>query len=110
MELLSELSRGLARAQSVDDLLVLVGECLRSIGLRGFVVALDGDTLVPLADVFEIVHSHHHGHVQAIRTAMTQLGFESLIASRPSRDRDFSSISGLHAPIWTSASCGESRG
>src|SRR5712692_4854523 len=49
---------------------------------------LRGETLVPLADLFEIVHSHHHGHVQAIRIAMTQLGFESLIASRPSRERD----------------------
>src|SRR5712691_6273909 len=49
---------------------------------------LRGETLVPLADLFEIVHSRHHGHVQAIRTAMAHLGFESLIASRPSRDRD----------------------
>lgn len=49
---------------------------------------LRGETLVPLADLFEIVHSHHHGHVQAIRIAMKQLGFESLIASRPSRERD----------------------
>lgn len=49
---------------------------------------LRGETLVPLADLFEIVHSRHHGQVQAIRTAMTQLGFESLIASRPSRERD----------------------
>jgi transposase len=49
---------------------------------------LRGETLVPLADLFAIVHSHHHGHVQAIRTAMTQLGFEALIASRPSRERD----------------------
>ena len=49
---------------------------------------LRGETLVPLADRFEIVHSHHHGHVQAIRVAITQLGFESLIASRPSRERD----------------------
>ena len=49
---------------------------------------LRGETLVPLADLFEIVHSHHHGHVQAIRTAMHQLGFEALIASRPSRERD----------------------
>jgi len=49
---------------------------------------LRGETLVPLADLFEIVHSRHHGQVQAIRAAMTQLGFESLIASRPSRERD----------------------
>ena len=31
---------------------------------------LRGETLVPLADLYAIVHSHHHGHVQAIRTAM----------------------------------------
>ena len=49
---------------------------------------LRGETLVPVADLFEIVHSHHHGHVAAIRTAMKQLAFESLIASRPSRERD----------------------
>ena len=49
---------------------------------------LRGETLVPLADLFDIVRSQHHGHVQAIRTAMTQLGFESLIASRPARERD----------------------
>src|ERR1035437_531052 len=49
---------------------------------------LRDETLVPLADLFAIVHAHHHGHVQAIRTAMTQLGFEALVASRPSRERD----------------------
>ncbi len=49
---------------------------------------LRGETLVPVADLFDIVRSQHHGHVQAIRTAMTQLHFESLIASRPSRERD----------------------
>ncbi len=49
---------------------------------------LKGETLVPVADRFEIVRSRHHGHVQAVRTAITQLGFESIIASRPSRERD----------------------
>jgi len=49
---------------------------------------LRGETLVPLADLFEVVDSHLHGHVQAIHLAMHQLGFESLIASRPSRERD----------------------
>ena len=49
---------------------------------------LKGETLVPVAELFEIVHSRHHGHVQAVRAAMTQLGFESLIASRASRERD----------------------
>jgi hypothetical protein len=49
---------------------------------------LKGEALVPLAGLFEVVHSQHHGHVQAVRTAMDQLGFASLIASRPSRERD----------------------
>lgn len=48
---------------------------------------LKGERLVPVADLFEIVHSRHHGHVQAVRAAMHHLGFESLIASRPSRER-----------------------
>jgi Transposase DDE domain len=49
---------------------------------------LKGETLVPVAELFEIVHSRHHGHVQAVRAAMAHLGFESLIASRASRERD----------------------
>jgi hypothetical protein len=48
---------------------------------------LKGETLVPVAELFEIVRSRHHGHVQAVRAAITHLGFESLIASRPSRER-----------------------
>jgi len=50
--------------------------------------ALRGEKLVPVAELFEIVRSVHHGHVQAVLTAMKQLGFESLIASRPCRERD----------------------
>ena len=49
---------------------------------------LKGETLVPVAELFEIVHSRHQGHVQAVRAAMTRLDFESLLASRPSRERD----------------------
>jgi hypothetical protein len=49
---------------------------------------LKGETLVPVADLFEIVRSRHHGHVQAVRAAMQHLRFESLVASRPSRERD----------------------
>ena len=49
---------------------------------------LKGERLVPVAELFEIVRSRHHGHVQAVRAAMKQLGFESLVASRPSRERD----------------------
>lgn len=49
---------------------------------------LKGERLVAVAELFEIVRSRHHGHVQAVRVAMKQLGFESLIASRPCRERD----------------------
>jgi protein tyrosine phosphatase (PTP) superfamily phosphohydrolase (DUF442 family) len=34
------------------------------------------------------VASPHHGHVQAVRTAMRRLGFEALLAARPSRERE----------------------
>jgi diguanylate cyclase (GGDEF)-like protein len=54
LEPLSELSRGLARAQTVEELVVLTGECLRTVGLRGCVVGLEGDTLHVLADPGEI--------------------------------------------------------
>lgn len=50
--------------------------------------ALRGETFVALAERLEIVRSIAHGHVQAVRAAMQRLGFESLIASRASPERD----------------------
>jgi hypothetical protein len=38
--------------------------------------------------LFAVIASAHHGHVQAVRTAMQRLGFDALIAARPSRERD----------------------
>jgi len=49
---------------------------------------LKGDKLVKASDAFEAIASRHHGHVQAVLVAMRRLGFESLIASRPSRQRN----------------------
>lgn len=49
---------------------------------------LKGEKLVPVGELFETTRSFHHGHVQAVRTAMRRLGFESLLASRPSRERE----------------------
>ena len=49
--------------------------------------ALKGEAFAPVAELFEVVASAHHGHVQAVRTTMQRLGFEALIASRPSRER-----------------------
>jgi transposase len=49
---------------------------------------LRGEPLGLAALRFEAVGSRSHGHVQAVRVAMQRLGFESLLASRPSRQRD----------------------
>lgn len=50
--------------------------------------ALKGEAFAPATDLFEVVASAHHGHVQAVRTAMQRLGFDALIAARPSWERD----------------------
>jgi len=49
---------------------------------------LRGEPLAPVDHLFEVVASAHHGHVQAVRTAMQRLGFERLLAARRSRERD----------------------
>ncbi len=50
--------------------------------------SLQGETFVPLAKAFEIERSRAHGQVQAVSTAMQRLGFASLIAAKPCRERD----------------------
>jgi transposase len=49
---------------------------------------LRGEQLCGVQERFEIIASRHHGHVEAVLTTMRQLGLESVIASRPSRQRD----------------------
>lgn len=49
---------------------------------------LQGETFVPVTQAFEITRSRAHGHVQAVATAMQRLGFASLIAAKPCRERD----------------------
>jgi transposase len=49
---------------------------------------LAGVAVHPIEELFETVRSRPHGHVQAVRVAMQRLGFESLLASRPSPERD----------------------
>jgi phage terminase large subunit-like protein len=71
------------RKRTLANLSALSGEQVDAIRR-----ALKGEKLVPVAELFEIVRSVHHGHVQAVLTAIKQLGFESLIASRPCRERD----------------------
>jgi len=50
--------------------------------------SLQGETFVPLGEAFEAVGSRAHGHVQAVSLAMQRLGLASLIAAKPSRERD----------------------
>jgi len=50
--------------------------------------SLRGEQLLPVEERFEILRSEHHGHVHAVLTAMRRLGFERLVATRRSRERD----------------------
>src|SRR6478735_2169894 len=50
--------------------------------------ALRGEALQPVTQCLEITASRSHGHMQAVGEAMQRLGFASLIASKPSRERD----------------------
>ena len=49
---------------------------------------LRGESVSPVAAPFEAIASRAHGHVQAVRVAMQRLGFETLLAARPSRERE----------------------
>jgi len=50
--------------------------------------SLQGETFVALGEAFEVSASLPHGHVQAVAAAMQQLDFASLLAAKPSRERD----------------------
>ena len=50
--------------------------------------SLRGEQLLPVEERFEVLRSEHHGHVHAVLTAMRRLGFERLVATRRSRERD----------------------
>ena len=50
--------------------------------------SLQGETFVPASEAFEVCQSQPHGHVQAVAMAMQRLGFASLLASKPSPERD----------------------
>ena len=49
---------------------------------------LSGQTVLPVEELWQTTRSRSHGAVQAVRVAMQRLGFEALIASRPSPERD----------------------
>jgi transposase len=49
---------------------------------------LKGEHLISVDTLFDVSSSRHHGHIQAVRTAMKRLRFDNLIASRCTRERD----------------------
>jgi len=49
---------------------------------------LAGVEVRPVEALFETLRSRPHGHVQAVRVAMQRLGFERLLSSRRSAERD----------------------
>jgi hypothetical protein len=49
---------------------------------------LKGEKLGPVGDGLECIATRHHGHVDAVRTAMSRLGFDKLIDAKASRSRD----------------------
>lgn len=56
--------------------------------IEGIRAVLAGVAVRPVEQIFEVIRSRPHGHVQAVRVAMHKLGFEGLIASRPSAERE----------------------
>jgi transposase len=50
--------------------------------------SLQGTTFVPLNQAFEVIRSRSQGAVEAVALTMQRLGFASLIASKPCRERD----------------------
>ena len=49
---------------------------------------LAGQPVGPVEALWQTTRSRPHGAVQAVRVAMQRLGFESLLASRPSPERE----------------------
>jgi len=49
---------------------------------------LAGERFICTTDAFATVRSWHHGHVQAVREAMSRIGFDRLISARPCREAD----------------------
>lgn len=71
------------RKRTLANLSALSDEQIESIR-----AVLAGHSLRPVEQLWQTVRSRPHGAVQAVRVAMQRLGFESLIASRPSAERE----------------------
>jgi hypothetical protein len=71
------------RKRTLANLSALSDEQIESIR-----AVLSGKSVRPVEQLWQTIRSRPHGAVQAVRVAMQRLGFESLLASRPSAERD----------------------
>src|SRR5664279_41937 len=53
--------------------------------IEALTLALQGVTLIPAGEAFEIVHARKHGHVEAVLGATRRLGLARLLDREPSR-------------------------
>ena len=60
---------------------------LSPVQIEAIRAALRGEVWQPVAQCFEITASCGHGHVKAVAMAMQRLGFASLLAVKPCRER-----------------------
>jgi hypothetical protein len=56
--------------------------------LESLRAVLRGESLRPAGDLFEVIQSLPHGHVQAVSAAMNRLGFVQLLSTRAQPERD----------------------
>lgn len=76
-------ANGKVRSRTLANLTKLPGDALEAVRR-----ALRGEVLASAADLFEVTRSLHHGHVDAVLSAMKRLGIAGLLASAPSRQRE----------------------
>ncbi len=56
--------------------------------IAAFRVILSGQKVAPINTLFEVDKSRAHGHIDAVRVAMSRLRLPALLSTRPSRERD----------------------
>jgi transposase len=74
---------GKVKKRTVANLSALSDEQIRMIR-----AALKGESLYPLETLFNVTESRGHGHVEAVRSALSRLGMASVLSHRASRERD----------------------
>ena len=71
----------------VKQTIANLSECTPEV-IAGLRLLLSGKSLVPADELLTIERSAPHGHVQAVLGFMNRLGMDTLLSSRPCRQRD----------------------